>query len=219
MVLVAVVGTFGLNFQITLALVVKQVFERGAGAYGLLSALLAVGSLLGALASARRAGPPRQRTLFAAALAFGLLDVAVGLAPTFALMALLLVPTGVAVLTFTTTANAIVQLGSAPQMRGRVMALYILVFLGGTPVGAPLIGALAEAFGPRAASSCGGLRHRAVRRRRGVWMTRVRELRLEPHLVAAAPARARPPAGPGPALARLPFHPAPLPGVSTARES
>ena len=157
MVLVFVVGTFGLNFQITLALVVQQVFERGAGAYGLLSAFLALGSLIGALVSARRSGPPRQRTLFAAVLAFGVLEVAVGLAPTYALMALLLVPTGMAVLTFTTTANAIVQLGSAPHVRGRVMALYVLVFLGGTPVGAPLIGALAEAFGPRSSIVLGGV--------------------------------------------------------------
>ena len=186
-VLVFVVGTFGLNFQITLALAVKEVFGRGAGAYGLLSAFLAVGSLLGALASARRSGPPRQRTLFAAVLVFGLLEVAVGLAPTYALMAVLLVPTGVAVLTFTTTANSIVQLGSAPHVRGRVMALYIFVFLGGTPVGAPLIGALAEAFGPRSSIVLGG----TVTALSGVVaaavMTRVRSLTLEAHLVRRRP--------------------------------
>ena len=72
------------------------------------------------------------------------------------LAALLLVPTGVAVLTFTTTANSTVQLGSAPHVRGRVMALYVLVFMGGTPIGAPLIGALAEAFGPRSSIVFGG---------------------------------------------------------------
>lgn len=187
MVLVFMVGTFGLNFQITLALVVKEVFGRSAGSYGALSAFLAVGSLLGALASARRRGPPRQRTLFAAVLAFGLLEVAVGLAPTFELMALLLIPTGMAVLTFSTTANAIVQLGSAPQVRGRVMALYILVFLGGTPVGAPLIGALAEAFGPRSSIVVGG----AITALSGVVaaivMTKVRQLRVEPQLVRGRP--------------------------------
>ncbi len=187
MVLVFMVGTFGLNFQITLALVVKEVFQRDAGAYGLLSAFLAVGSLLGALASARRNGPPRQRTLFAAVLAFGVLEMAVGFAPTYELMALLLVPTGVAVLTFTTTANAIVQLGSAPHVRGRVMALYILVFLGGTPVGAPLIGALAEAFGPRSSIVVGGLITALSGLTAAVVMTRVRSLRLEPHLVRRHP--------------------------------
>ena len=187
MVLVFMVGTFGLNFQITLALVVKEVFGRGAGSYGLLSAFLAVGSLLGALMSARRSGPPRQRTLFAAVLVFGLLEVLVGLAPTFELMALLLVPTGVAVLTFTTTANAIIQLGSAPQVRGRVMALYILVFLGGTPVGAPLIGALAEAFGPRSSIVAGGVITAVSGVVAAVVMTRIRSLRVEAHLVRRRP--------------------------------
>ena len=187
MVLVFMVGTFGLNFQVTLALVVKEVFQRGAGAYGLLSAMLAVGSLLGALLSARRTGPPRQRTLFLAVLAFGTLEVLVGLAPTFELMALLLVPTGIAVLTFTTTANAIVQLGSAAQMRGRVMALYVLVFLGGTPIGAPLIGALAEALGPRSSIVLGGLVTALSGIVAAVVMTRVRQLRLEPHLVRRRP--------------------------------
>jgi MFS family permease len=119
--------------------------------------MLALGSLLGALASARRSAAPRQRVLIGAGIAFGALEVLVGLAPTYWLMAALLVPTGVAVLTFSTAANAIVQLGSAPEMRGRVMALYILVFLGGTPVGAPLIGALAEALGPRSSLLIGGL--------------------------------------------------------------
>ncbi len=141
------VGTFGLNFQITLALVVKEVFQRSAGAYGLLSAFLAVGSLIGALASARRAGPPRQRTLFASVLAFGLLEIAVGLAPTYELMAVLLVPTGVAVLTFTTTANSTVQLGSAPHVRGRVMALWIMGFGGTVPIGLLVGGAIAERTG------------------------------------------------------------------------
>ena len=187
MVLVFVVGTFGLNFQITLALVVKGVFEREASAYGLLSAMLAVGSLLGALLSARRPGPPRQMTLFVAVLVFGLLEVAVGLAPTFEVMALLLVPTGVAVLTFTTTANAIVQLGSAAQMRGRVMALYVLVFLGGTPVGAPVIGALAEVFGPRASLVAGGVVTALAGVVAAVVMTRQRDLEVRAHLVRRRP--------------------------------
>ena len=186
-VMVFVIGTFGLNFQITLALVTKEVFGRGAGSYGLLSATIAAGSLVGALLSARRRGPPRQRTLFLAAVAFGLLEVAVGLAPTFELMALLLVPTGIAILTFTTTANSIVQLGTAPHVRGRVMALYVLVFLGGTPVGAPLIGALAEAFGPRSSIVAGGVVVTASGVVAAVVMTRVRSLRIEPHLVRRRP--------------------------------
>ena len=104
-----------------------------------------------------------------------------------AVMALLLVPTGVAVLTFTTTANAIIQLGSAPQVRGRVMALYILVFLGGTPVGAPLIGALAEAFGPRSSIVAGGVITALSGVVAAVVMTRIRSLRVEAHLVRRRP--------------------------------
>ena len=154
--LVAVIGTFGLNFSLTLALVTRHVWERDAGSYGFLTAMLALGSLLGALASARREGPPRQRVLIGAALAFGACEVLVGIAPTFAVMAVLLVPTGAAVLTFTTTANATVQLATAPEMRGRVMALYVLVFLGGTPFGSPLLGALAEVAGPRTCLVLGG---------------------------------------------------------------
>jgi len=147
-VLVAVIGTFGLNFQITTALVAKLVFHRGAGSYGLLGSALAFGSLFGALLSARR-GVPRQRLLLGAALAFGLLEIAVGLMPTYHSFLLLLVPTGFAVLTFTTAANASIQLASSAAMRGRVMALYVLVFLGGTPVGAPVIGWLASSYGAR----------------------------------------------------------------------
>jgi len=186
-VLVFIMGTFGLNFQITLALVTKESFGLGAGAYGLLTSMFALGALLGALLSARRSGPPRQRTLFTAVLVFGLLEVLVGLAPTYALMAVLLVPTGVAVLTFTTTANAIVQLGSAAQMRGRVMALYILVFMGGTPVGAPLIGALSEVAGPRSGLLVGGGVTALSGVVAAVVVARWRSLRIELHLARRRP--------------------------------
>jgi len=133
--LVGVVGMFGLNFQLTTALIAKITFHRDAASYGLLGTCFALGSLAGALVSARSSGGgrrPRQRTY------------------------LLLIPTGAAVLTFTTSANSTVQLGAAPQIRGRVMAIYVLVFLGGTPVGAPLIGYVAEVFGPRSSLVVGG---------------------------------------------------------------
>lgn len=185
--LVAVVGTFGLNFQITMALVAKQVFDRGAGSYGLLTSTLAAGSLLGALLSARRTGPPSTRRLFTAAFVFGLLEVAVGLAPSFTVMALLLVPTGVAVLMFTTTANTLVQLGSEPHVRGRVMALYVLVFLGGTPVGGPLIGGLSEVLGPRTGLLVGGVVTALAAVVGAVVLTRARGLRVEPHLRTRRP--------------------------------
>lgn len=157
MAVVFMIGTFGLNFQITLALIAKQVFRTGAGSFGLLTSAFAVGSLLGALQSAHRKGLPRTGTMLLAAFVFGLLEVAVGFAPTFTVMAVLLVPTGMAVLIFTTTANSLVQLGSSPEVRGRVMAIYILVFIGGTPVGAPLVGVVAETFGPRSSLWIGGV--------------------------------------------------------------
>jgi len=153
--LVFMIGTFGLNFQITLSLVAKQVFERDASSFGLLTSAFAVGSLLGALGSAR-SGAPTHRRMVVAALVFGLLEILVGFAPSFGSMMVLLVPTGLAVLIFTTAANALVQIGSDPAVRGRVMALYVLVFLGGTPIGAPVIGVVAEHFGPRASLTVGG---------------------------------------------------------------
>ncbi len=156
MVLVFFVGTFGLNFQLTTALMATQVFDKGAGQFGLLGSVMAVGSLAGALLAARR-GRPRLRLLLIAALAFGLIEVVAGLMPTYVLFAIVLVPVGLTALTFITAANATMQLGVAPVMRGRVMALYMTVFFGGTPVGAPLVGAIAEAYGARWSLVLGGL--------------------------------------------------------------
>ncbi len=157
MVLIFVVGTFGLNFQITCALMAKQVFDRGASGYGLLSTALAVGAFCGAILATRRMKRPTMLFLLSAAVAFGVLEVVTGLMPTFALTAVTLVPAGMAMLTLTTGANSHVQLGVAPQMRGRVMALYLMCFMGGTPLGAPIVGWLAETFGPRWGLVGGGL--------------------------------------------------------------
>ena len=149
MVLVFVIGTFGLNFQITTALIAKQVFNRSATGYGLLSTALAVGACLGAVLATMRNHRPSQMFLVLAALAFSVLEVAAGLMPSFGTTALILVPTGLAMLTLTTAANSSVQLGVSPTMRGRVMALYLVCFMGGTPLGAPIVGWLAGAAGPR----------------------------------------------------------------------
>ena len=188
------VGTFGLNFQITLSLIAKATFHAGAGSFGLLTSALALGSLLGALGSARRTGLPRLRTMLASALAFGLLEVVDGFAPSFWLLAVLLVPTGAAVLTFTTTANAIVQLGSEPQVRGRVMALYLTVFIGGTPVGAPLVGVLAEHAGPRASLFLGGVVCAVSALVAASFLRRPAALVVDPGPLATASAALRPPA-------------------------
>lgn len=154
--LVFLVSTFGINFYLTLALLARNVFERGAEVYGLLTTLLAVGSVIGATLAARRTGRPRLRLVVGSALVFGLLCTASGLMPDVLLTGVILVPLGVAVLTFTTAANAAVQLSVDASMRGRVMGLYILLFLGGTPVGAPLLGLLAERFGGRSPLVFGG---------------------------------------------------------------
>jgi MFS family permease len=156
MVLIFFVSTFGMNFQVTNALMSREVFHTGAGSFGFASAVFAAGALGGALLAARR-GKPSVRLLFATSLAFSIFDVATGLMPTFWLFLLLLVPTGLSLLTLTTAANSATQLGTSPEMRGRVMGLYLLVFLGGTPLGSPLAGWIAEEFGPRVSVISGGL--------------------------------------------------------------
>ena len=157
MVLVFVIGTFGLNFQITTALLAKQVFHRSASGYGLLSTALALGACVGAVLATRRTRRPTQLFLLGTAVVFAVLEIGAGVMPGFDSTALLLVPTGLVMLTFTTAANASVQLGVEPTMRGRVMALYLVCFLGGTPFGAPIIGWVAGAFGPRWGLIGGGL--------------------------------------------------------------
>lgn len=157
MALVFMVATFGLNFQVTIALMAKGVFHTGAESYGLLSTMIAVGSLSGALVSSKRKGRPRIRLLLGSAFAFGLLETLAGLMPTYALFGALLIPTGIASLVFTTSANASVQMGSAASMRGRVMGLYLLVFMGGAPFGSLLIGWLAQVTSPRVSIIGGGV--------------------------------------------------------------
>ncbi|GAA1878337.1 MFS transporter [Streptantibioticus ferralitis] len=155
--LAGVIGTLGLNFQVTICLMATTVFHSGAAAFGSLSSAYAAGSLLGALRSADRARPPTLRQLLGAAAVFGVLEAAVGLMPSPIAFAVLLVATGIAAVLVTTTANAMVQLNSDPGMRGRVLAVYFLVLLGGTPVGAPLVGWVAETLGARYSLVLSGL--------------------------------------------------------------
>ncbi len=153
--LVFVLGTFGMNFQITTALMATE-FHRGPTEYGLLGSIMAVGSLGGALLAARRK-VPRLRVLMLALTGFTVSAGLGALAPTYVLFAVTLVPMGLAALTAMTTANAMVQLSVDPQMRGRVMALYMAVFMGGTPLGAPIVGWVGEAFGARWTIGLGAL--------------------------------------------------------------
>ncbi len=161
LVVVGIAGTIGFNFQVTNALMATKVFGVGAKEFGLLSTAFAVGSLSGALLVARRGGRsharPRLRDVIVLALAFGALEAATGLAPTYPTYFVMLIPTGLLAIAFATTANAFIQLGADPQLRGRVMALYTLVFMGGTPLGAPVIGWVAERFGPRVSLVGAGL--------------------------------------------------------------
>lgn len=145
---VAVFGTMGLNFPVVLPLFTTQVFHAGASAYGLVSAVMAVGSLAGALLAARR-GTARVRVVLAGALLFGLLEAASSAMPDFVTFGLMLLFTGVAGLTIATTANAVMQTSVDAELRGRVMGVYLLVFMGGTPIGSPLVGWLAGIVGVR----------------------------------------------------------------------
>ena len=149
-------GTFGLNFQITSALMATEVFDKGASEYGLLGTTLAIGSLSGALLAARRVRI-RHRLVILAALAFGVAEIAAGVMPSYLTFALWTPVLGLASLTMITSANATFQMSVAPAMRGRVMALYMMVFMGGTPLGAPIIGWVGEMFGARWTLVGGGL--------------------------------------------------------------
>jgi MFS family permease len=145
---VAVIGIFAYNFTVTLALLAKDTFHGGAGTYSVLTACMGAGAVVGGLVAAHRARPT-PRLLQVLALVFGGLLAAVALAPTLATAAVLIVFMGAASIGFIATANASLQLGADPAMRGRVMALYAMAFLGTTPIGAPLVGAIAQWTNPR----------------------------------------------------------------------
>jgi MFS family permease len=141
-------GTFGLNFQMTSALMATHVFHKGATEYGLLGSAMAVGSLAGALMAARRTRI-RLRLVAGAALVFGAVEVVSGLVPSYLTFVLVVPVLGFTALTMITAANTTMQLATEPRLRGRVMALYLMVFMGGTPLGSPFIGWLGEQFGAR----------------------------------------------------------------------
>ncbi|UXY28233.1 MFS transporter [Streptomyces sp. HUAS TT20] len=153
---IAFVGTFGFNFQVTISLIALTVFNSGSAAYGYLSAAYAIGSLVGALRGAGRRKPPTARRLVTATVVFGTLEALAGLMPGYVTFLLVLLPTGLASVTVMTTANAMTQLNADPSMRGRVVSVYLLVLLGGTPVGAPLVGLVSDSLGARFSLVLGG---------------------------------------------------------------
>ncbi|MFF8318928.1 MFS transporter [Streptomyces bobili] len=176
-VLVGFIGTFGFNFPVYLTAFADDVFHAGAGSYSLFNTLMAVGSLVGALLAARR-GTSRMRVLIAAAVAFGLVELAAAAAPTLWLFALFMVPIGMFGMTVNVTANTTIQMGTDPAMRGRVMALYMMVFLGGSPVGAPIAGWITDAYGVRAGLAAGGAVSALAAAVIGLFLARVGGLRL-----------------------------------------
>ena len=141
-------GTFGLNFQMTSALMARGEFGKGAAEYGLLGTCLAIGSLAGSLLAARR-GYPRRLLVVLATAAFALAEIVAGLMPTYWLFAAWCPVLGVCALTMLNSLQTVVQLTVDAEVRGRVVALYMMILMGGTPFGAPLVGWVGETFGPR----------------------------------------------------------------------
>ncbi|MET1087786.1 MAG: MFS transporter [Arthrobacter sp.] len=155
MVLVGILGAFGMNFPIINALMATTEFGVGPGEFGLLGSIMAVGTLAGALLAARRAGP-RLRYLLGGALGLGAFTLLGSLSPSFWLYAAVLIPVGLASITFLNSCNTSIQLSVEPQFRGRVLALYLAILQGGTAVGAPLMGWIGSEFGARWSVAAGG---------------------------------------------------------------
>jgi MFS family permease len=156
LLLMLVVGTLAFNFSVLMPLMASFVFHSGASTFGLLMSFTGAGAFVGALVSANRARPSHRLLAFAG-VAFGGLLIGAALAPTLLIELLVLLPLGAAMITFQATANSLLQLNSDPALRGRVMALYVMVFLGTTPIGGPIVGWVAEQFGARTGLGLGGL--------------------------------------------------------------
>ncbi len=156
LLLVAVVGTLAYNFQVVLALLAKLTFHGGAGVYSMLTSLMGGGAVIGGLIVAGRSRPDIHR-LTLVGMGFGLFIVAVALSPTLVVAGVAIVPMGMFSIAFIATANATLQLRADPLMRGRVMALYAIAFLGTTPIGSPLVGWISQVANPRVALMVGGL--------------------------------------------------------------
>jgi MFS family permease len=154
--MMAVIGTLSFNFQVLLPLLARFTWHGSASTYAALTAAMGVGSVVGALASGAR-GRVSPRILTGAACAFGAVMLLAAVAPSFPLQVAALVPLGAASVTFAAGVNSALQLAVAPELRGRVMALYSVVFLGSTPIGGPLAGWLSESAGPRAGLVMGGV--------------------------------------------------------------
>ena len=154
MLMLFLIGTFGLNFPIFISTMSVTVFHAGAAEYGLLTSMMAAGSVLGALMAAARPRPGIPVLLVGAAI-FGIACAVAAIMPSYVLFGIVLVIIGMAAQTFTTSTNSLVQISTEPGMRGRVIAILLAITLGATPVGAPIVGWVADSFGPRWALGVG----------------------------------------------------------------
>jgi len=158
LLVMAVVFTFVFQWQVLVPLLAERTFGAGAGEFGILSAAAGIGSFFGAITAANRSADPTMRRLGVSLAGVGVAMALVAFSPTLAVALVLMVPVGFCAMTFMITGNTMLQLESKPQARGRVMALYGAVFLGSTPIGAPLVGVLAGHLGARVAFfGCGVL--------------------------------------------------------------
>jgi MFS family permease len=156
LIIMAIVGTLQYNFQVILPLLAKETFNGDARVFGLLGATIGVGMFIGSMTNAAF-GRPGRRLLLISGFSLAVFTLGVALAPNLLVGAILLVPLGASSMAFLATMNSSLQLGSSDEMRGRVMAIYFVLFLGSTPIGAPIVGWVAEAFSPSAALGLGGV--------------------------------------------------------------
>ncbi|SDZ28147.1 MFS transporter [Herbiconiux ginsengi] len=187
-VIVFVIGTFGFNYQIFTSTMATVEFGQGSAGFGLLTSIMAIGSVAGALVSASR-DRPRVQLVFLASAGFGVSALAAALAPSYWVFAGALVLIGFSGQILMTTANGTVQTTTDQTMRGRVMALYMAIFMGGTPIGAPLVGAIANTLGPRWALGVAAVAGVAAFLIGAAWLVLHRRLRVHlgpdhrPHVV------------------------------------
>jgi MFS family permease len=156
LLMMAVIGTLAFNFQVVISLIATKTFHAGAGGIGFLLSIMGAGAVLGGLSVATRRGVSYRR-LISLAMVMGVAILAAAAAPTFTTEAVAVFATGASAFAFIAVANTTIQLTAAPEMRGRVMALYAIAFLGSTPIGGPLVGYISQQFGPRAGFAIGGI--------------------------------------------------------------
>jgi MFS family permease len=156
MLLITVVGVFGQNFRVVLPLLAEETYHGGAQSYGYLTSALGLGAVVGALASAARSRSS-ARGLLLTCLIFGGTNILAAAMPTFTLALVMIAGVGVTNIIFNTFARTLLVIGSDPTKRGRVMALYSIVFLGSTPIGGPVVGWACQVWGARSGFIIAGL--------------------------------------------------------------